>query len=227
MATWDNADLLARFKLHALRPANDQQITDAQIYQLLSDAQFDYYGIFAVHCPWVLLSAPAAMSTADSGVTYTFTGSARPLYVEIFDSATGRLLIPTAYWDAAGDYVWEGDNIRMARGRSRSFTPYARIIAPPTVIDGSTQPTLVPDYARILLVYRAVAQWALRGGLRDPKPFEEMEYKKAWGDMQTGEVGIIPSLKSANPFLGQTAIPAVPDDTLTQLYTIDSGYQAL
>lgn len=228
MANWDSADLLARFKLHALRPTNDQQITDTQIYQLLADAQFDYYQVFATHCPHVLIGAPAAMSTADSGVTYTFASSVRPLYVEIFDSATGRLLVPAAYWDGCGDYVWEGDNIRMVRGRSRSFTPYARVIAPPTVLASGVEPVLVPDYARILLVHRAVATWALRGGLRDSAPFEKKEKDEAWGDPQRpGDIGIIGNLKTQNPFAGMAAIPAAPEDSFAQLYTVDGGYVAL
>jgi hypothetical protein len=129
------------------------------------------------------------------------------LYVLIYDSASGNLLRPGSYDDPNADYVWEDDKIRMTRDQARTFAsgPTCRIMAPPTQIDGSTAPTLKPDHARILLIYHAAAEWARRGGKRDPKPFETKEHELAWGKDGTGDIGIVGALKASNPFLGMMA----------------------
>ena len=208
MATWDHADCLARWKVLTDRPATDASITDAQVYVLLSEAQEFWYSQFAVHAPHVLLTAPTAMSTADSGLTYTFSGSIRPLYALIYTSATGDFLRPGSWDDPGADYVWEDDKIRMTRGAARVFpssVPYSRHMAPPAQVTSSVAPTLKPDHARVLLVYHAAAEWARRGGKRDPTPFENKEHQLAWGKDGTGDIGILGALKMANPFKGGEA----------------------
>src|SRR5438034_7745415 len=100
-------------------------------YALLGDAQLHWHDQFAIHFPWLLYSAPTLMVTADGGVTYTFPGGITPQKVELYDAVGGRLMIPCAYWNTGGDYVWEGKRIRFPRNGTRSFpdgAPYARFI---------------------------------------------------------------------------------------------------
>jgi len=228
MAQWDAAMLLARVKVLCDRPASDQSITDAQLYALLSEAQEYWYTQWAVHAPHVLLTAPTAMTAGTGNLTYTFPSSIRPLYVLIYTSATGDFLRPGSWDDPGADYVWEDDKIRMTRGTARVFpstVPYARYMAPPGQIDGvPTEPTLKPDHARVLLVYHAAAEWARRGGKRDPGPFERKEHELAWGKDGTGDIGILGALKASNPFKGMEAFGQSRSVTGFAYLTYPRGY---
>ena len=104
--------------------------------------------------------------------------------------------------------MWEGDHIRFPQGQTNplAVSPVARYINPPGQVDGTNPPTLQPPQARLLCVYRACAHWAERGGMRDPKPYFEMEQRYWLGDMRTGDVGLLGALKSQNPFLGGNAV---------------------
>jgi hypothetical protein len=193
-------------------------------YALLTEAQVQEYQNFAVHVPEVLYGAPQLLTTADSGVTYTFPSSVFPFgSIEVYDRLTLPPMSEGAFWDAGADYVFEGDNIRMTRNRPRTFSdgPYARFIAPPTVIDASTQPTLVPDFSRILLVYRATAMWAERGGFRDATPFWNMWARAWYGDPNRGDFGLLGMLKNQRAFGGGAAIPST--HSLTGLEFVDTG----
>lgn len=206
MAIWDNADLLARLTLIIGRDklSSDASMTAPNYYTLLTDAQAHYYNVFAAQVPYVLMGAPAALATADSGVTYTFGSGVTPLAVEVYD-ASYRLLKPGAFWDPSADYVWEGTLIRFPRAIARQQAYYARWIAPPGIIDASTAPTLVPAHTRLLLVYRAAGEWANRGGMRDPAPFIQMENRYWLGNPETGDLGVLGALKMQNPWLGGAA----------------------
>lgn len=208
MADFDSADCLSRVKSLAGRPSTDAAIADARWYALLEEAQDYYVRQFAVHIPYVMLSAPTTLTSADGGATYTFASSIYPLAVVIYEAANGRLLRPGAYWDANADYVWEGDKMRHTRGQTRTYAngPVAQYVAPAGTLDGSNEPTLMPSFARILMIYRAVAEFMRQGGYRDPGPFEQRERELAWGDPRApGDTGIIGSLKLQNPFRGMAA----------------------
>ena len=209
MALWDGPDLLARVKLLSARDklSSDASMTDPNWYSLLTEAQAHWYSVYAAQVPYVLMGAPTALSTSDSGATYTFGSGVTPLAVEVYD-ANYRLMRPGAFWDATCDYVWEGVRIRFPKAISKPATYRARWIAPPAIIDATpTEPTLVPAHTRILLVYHAVAEWANRGGMRDPAPFWDME-RRAWmGDYSIGDVGILGALKQQNFWMGAAAVP--------------------
>lgn len=226
MALWDNADLLARCKFIAQRPSTDQQMADADWYSLMTESQAHWTNVFATQFPYVLVTAPTALSTADGGLTYTFPGGITPMAVEVYDSASGRILRPGAYWDAACDYVWEGTHIRFPVNKSRTYSsgPVARYISPSSTIDASTQPTLLPAHARLLIVYRAVAYWAERGGLRDPQPFWEMEQRYWIGNPASGDFGLLGMLKNQNPFIGAAAYPAGSGLAWWQTISTGQGY---
>jgi hypothetical protein len=209
VASFDAADLLARVKVLAQRPVPDESVPDATWYSLLTEAQAHWTNVFATQVPFVLMSAPVSLTTSDGGFTYQFPNSIYPLAVEVYDTTTpARLLRPSSYWDSSGDYVWEGHQIRFPQGQANTLAiaPVARYIAPPDVIDGSTAPTLMPPHCRLLLVYRAVAEWANRAGSRDPTPFYDMERRFWIGNPQWGDAGVLGALKTQNPFYGGTGL---------------------
>jgi hypothetical protein len=230
VASYDSADLLALFLRDAGIPSTTEFPTTAQAYTYLRDGQSYYYGVFATHCPWYLMAAPTLLTSSDSGVTYVMPSSTHVLAVEVYDSLNGRLLRPCSYWDRGGDYVWEGNRIRMPGSVAKTFSggPYVRYIAEPTDLEGSTAPTLMPDHARVLIVAHAVTTWAGRGGMRDARPFKEAEKSLAWGDPdRPGDIGIIGALKLQNPFLGSTATSSRALVSGLQAIDTGAGYSAL
>ena len=226
--SYESADLLSRAKRLAQRPSSDEEMSDADWYALLTDAQRYYHGLVALHAPYVLMGAPVLLTSSDGGATYDFAAGVFPLAVEVYDSPTGRLLRPGTYWDTNGDYVWEGNKIRIPRGATRSYAggPYARYVAQAGDLTAATEPTLTPPHARMLFVYRAVADWARQGGYRNPGPFETMEQRLWSGTPATGDIGFLGFYKSQNPFYGATAISAQGGTSFTTLSTID-GYTAI
>lgn len=197
---WDSADLLARARDESQEPSGGTATTDAQWYRLLTASQHRVYRLFAQHIPHVLMGAPTALTTSDGGVTYTFPSSIYPLgYCVIREGTDGRILFSGPSWSWFADFVWEGDNLRTPNGQSRTYSDglYAQYITPPGTIDASTQPTLTPDWTRILIVYDAVKEWAGQGGLRDPSVWAQ-KFQHAWaGDPAVlGDVGIMGALKT-------------------------------
>lgn len=221
MSYGTSADLLARCKRLADVPDVDEGFDDGDWYALLTDAQHHYYREFATHVPHVLMSAPTLLTSSDSGATYALPSSVVPLHLELYDSATGRLLRPGAYWDSNADYTLEGTKIRRPRGGTHTYAsgPYIRYIATPSDIDADTEPTLVPASARQLLVWHACGDWARRpGSLVSYKAFQDAE-DRLWMQVMT-------NLKSADNFLGAAAIPAAGVSGFEYLNTVD-GYTAI
>lgn len=193
-----SAELLARCKLLAQRPATDELISDAQWYLLLTDGQQRVMQEIAVHVPHLMYSAPVKMTTSDN-IVYTIPSSGIALgAMEVYASTTDtEPLVPGPYWDDACDYTPEGNTtIRMAGNRARSFAdgPYVRYVAQPGTIDGSTQPTLKPTTAHPAIAYAALIDYAtLPGVLADPEPYRQRYHEILWGDPP--KLGIIPAAK--------------------------------
>ena len=214
MAYSTSAELLAGFKFFGMIPSTAETPTDAEVYVLLSKGQEKVFEMFAVHFPEVLYGAPGLMTTADGGYTYSFASSVFPYgSVEIRSSRSGALLTPTTDW-GEGDFVWEGDSIRIPNGKTRTFAdgPYARCIAPPADITASVEPTLVPAMARALIMYYALYLWAERGaGMNqaDPNRYLGM-FQSAWsGDPRIpGDTGILAVLKRQGYGSGMVAAGA-------------------
>lgn len=211
MAAFDSADCLLRLRTILNRPSTDESLTDAIGYQLLTEGHATWYQTVAAQAPWCLMEAPTLLTSSDSGETYPFVDSSgssiAPIAVEIYDTKAGRLLKHAAYWDASGDYIFEGIRIRFPQGKLRTFSngPYARYVLPPTTVSAAIAPTLRPAHARLLAVYRAAALWATRGGMRDPSPYYEAERRFWLGDIATGDVGLLGMLKTQQPFGGASA----------------------
>src|SRR5687767_14750716 len=137
---WDSANLARKFYNRIRRPSSDEElkepddVTDA-VWDLLSEAQDYWMMILASTIPEPNYGAPTLLTTADGGLTYTFGNDleGQPIspmgHVEIRESRTGRLLIPSTDW-GNGDFMMEGDRIRIPGGRTRSFGagPYARFV---------------------------------------------------------------------------------------------------
>lgn len=215
MALWDKVDLLARCKFYAQRPATDESMADADWYSLLTEAQAEVYTMLAAHGMQALYGAPTQLTTTDSK-TFTFgtvaSANIVPIgQVEIRRTRTGPLMVPCSEWETGGDFVMEGDKIRIPGNRTLSPAPYARFITPPEAIDASNDAALIPRHARILLVYRACEKWARRGGFRDPSYFIDL-FTKAWsGDPNVpGDVGLLGLYKTQFAFSGAVGVSGSP-----------------
>lgn len=170
MALYDSADLLARCKLHARRPATDQAMPDASWYQLLTEAQPEVHDDLFTRYPDLAYGPPSLLLTADGGFTYTFgldaAGDAvRPMgHAELYPSLAS---IPDSPLLPGEDFLIEGGRIRMLGNQARTFQagPYVRmVVQPDTAITAAAQPVLLPKSARMLYVWLALEAWAARPG---------------------------------------------------------------
>lgn len=212
-ALYASADLLQRVKDYLRRPATDAALTDATIYRFLGEAQQEVIEELVVHIPWAMVGAPTLMTTADSGATYTFATDSdavavQPIgYVEIFaTNPNGRLLYADTYTRiAGGDFVIEGDHIRIPRGQTKTFTsgPYWRGVLPGDLLDGTHEPTLKPKTARPLLVYRACEKLQNIGALKDPTPFAEMYAQKFTAVLKAEKTAYAQAAQVGSAFLGR------------------------
>ncbi len=122
------------------------------------------------------------MTTADSGLTFTFGSDANGNLIEPFgDLQLFRQLqdVPDFPLEMGVDYLWEGPRIRMPNNLATGAqffpngAPYFYGIVPTVAINGTTAPTLVPADKRTLLCGYACARYARAGGAFDPRPYEE------------------------------------------------------
>lgn len=177
MAIWDSADLLSRTKTLFPRPTSDELISDSVRYQMLGDSQRRVVTLLAFHVPEMMYGAPTKLTTADSGATYTFGTGVTPIgHIELRESPTGAMIPPTSEWDnTTHGYIFEAEKIRWPGQKTRTFAdgPYCRFVTMPGVLDGSTAPTLKPEFARELLVYDAASRLATICG-EDPSPYDAM-----------------------------------------------------
>lgn len=159
---WASADLLTRFNDRAARPSSDV-ITDATKYSYLAEGQREVYNDIALRCPEALLGSPAAMTADSDRKIFTFSGSAIPVYAELYPSLEA---IPDSPLVEGVDFLMEHNQVRTLNNRSHAGTIYARIVTTPGDIDASTEPSLEPNQARELIVAKALEIWGERGGLR-------------------------------------------------------------
>jgi hypothetical protein len=195
MSYLDSADCLARCKMLARRPTTDEEMSDANWYSFLTEAQDYWVRVIAQHAPNLLCGVPTALTTADSGLTYTF--STVPIAVLEVTTAKGGLPVTIGpYYDQQADFTWEGEStLRACRNSARTFSSglYARWVVQPGAVSASSEPTLNAQY-RLLLVPRAVTLWARRGGARDPAPYLAEEQRLWMGD-GLADLGLFGALK--------------------------------
>jgi hypothetical protein len=190
MPLYDSAGLLALFKRRARRPAADAALPDPDIYRYLSIGQ----------------ESALRLTTNDNGVTYTFgqdpEDNTKPVnvfgHVELKIGKTGAWLRPGNEWNPASDFVQEGDTIRFPGGIAKVFPEglYGRFVARPKPIDASTQPSLKPIEARVLIVDYALIEWAEELGSVDPSKFHAAFRRHWFGDPTVGDHGILGMLRT-------------------------------
>lgn len=199
MTLLSSTDLLSDFRFFSGRPAVDGETSDAEVYRLLTLAQQQVATEVTALYPRLVVGAPVQMVTTDSGLTYHINAvdednlAVVPFgHAEVFVSATGGELFGSTYAGREGDVVFEGDHIRIPGGVTRTFTagPYIRYGSIPGTLNAATAPTL-PAVCRPLITYRALVLWSNRGGMRDPRAFEDM-YQQAWlgANPSAGDVGV-------------------------------------
>ncbi len=179
--------------------------------------------------PWSQYGDKVLLVSTDDGETYDFPSGVWPMgALEVYSAQVrGNLLTPGTEWDANADYTWEGDKIRIPRGKATAFGdgPYARYMVGPGTISASSEPTLKPASVNVLLVYTAVANWADRGGMKDPRPFLNMA-QRAWvGDAST-HWGILGMLKGQNALQGMESFNQASGSILGTVDT-GAGYNAI
>lgn len=187
-ATWASADLLSRWNTNAGRPATGDSMSDASKYQFLSDAQQELIANISAIAPWTLYSKAAAASTPTCSTSdnkiFTFGNdvNGNPLFPQgktmIYPSLAS---IPDSPWREGWDYIQEGTQIRIPNNGTYSGTLYWRGIAPVLDISSTNEPALLPVSSRILIVYKAVWNYALAGN-RKPDLAASMEkmYTQRW-----------------------------------------------
>lgn len=165
MAGWASADLLSRFQMYLGRGnggvmQSDELWTDARAYMWLADAQEAVYTELSPMCPAAFVGAPVRLTSADNGVTWTFGVGVYPMgHVEIYaQESGGRVLLASTYGTTGGDFVIEGGTIRTPGNRTRTYSsgPWARFSAFPTRISASVEPSISPEPARELIMWKAL-----------------------------------------------------------------------
>jgi hypothetical protein len=208
MALYDSADLLARTKRLARRPGTDEDITDPIWYEKLAEAQVQWMGELAALVPEPNYSAPEQLTSPDGGFTYTLAAEPLGGHLELRATRGGLVLLPGTDW-GDGDFVLEGQIIRIPGGRSRSFPngPWARYVKAPGVLDATNQPVMKPAFARLLLPPTACYLFALEGGIRDPGHYEKLMQERWSGNPNLpGTGGILQTLKTQFFAAGQAAV---------------------
>jgi hypothetical protein len=180
MAAWDSADLLARFNRYAGRPSSDE-ISDATKYARLAEAQSDVIHEIAAIYPYCLYrsAGPATLTTSDNKV-YTFGNDGNSVamgpvgHVKIFRNLADY---PDCALVEGVDYLNEGTQIRIPNNRTEGTLYWHGIPIPIDIASGgSAEPALRPAPSRVLIVIRAVWNFALEGN-RDAALAEAMERK--------------------------------------------------
>lgn len=165
MATFDSAWCLSTFDRLAGRPDADE-ITDAQKYQRLAEAQQEVILDIAAIAPTAMYRTGGPTATTTSGgIVHTFGTDGQghaiaPLGHVWIGRATDRY--PDEDLIEGVDYVNEGTQIRMVNERVEN-TLYWHGIPTPADITASVEPSLRPAPARILIVIKAVKNFAEEG----------------------------------------------------------------
>lgn len=210
MAQYDSADLLARTRRALRLPALDQPEVDAAIYQALEEAQTHWMAVLAALVPEANYTIEK-LTTSDGGYTYgPMAGEPLGGHLELAGTRGGQPLFPSTDW-GYGDFVIEGQSIRIPGNRTRTFSdgPWARYVKAPGLLDATTQPVIKPAYIRLLLVQRAAAIYARNTEGRNPQPYIDEETRLWQGDRRLGGIGFLDQLKTQ--YFGQGAQSVVHD----------------
>lgn len=179
---WDSTELRDRLLLHLGRGNGgvmqyDELWNAARVWQVLGDGNEMVFADVSPVVPLIFVGDPVQLKTTDGGVTYDFptwpTG-----HVEVYAQENGgRVLRGSSYGNLAGDFVFEGDKLRMPGDRARTFSggaPWARFCGFPPRMSDTVQPTLKPYAARELILYASMLKASdVPGAQLDAAPWEK------------------------------------------------------
>lgn len=182
-----SAELLELFNDLAGRSANDT-ITPTKKYTWLARAEKEVVSELASVAPWTLYQKVSGaslptMATDDSNVfTFGTNGGANiePFgRVQIYRRLTD---IPDRPLIEGVDYLSEGDQVRLPRGRTITSPLYWRGIVMPAAIAANEAPHLIPTDANELTAIRAAKNFAESGNLRNAALADRMRlrWKERW-----------------------------------------------
>lgn len=178
---WTSADLYDKFLLRLGRGnggvmAADELWTPTRVWDFLADAQEAVYADMAPMAPHIFVGPPTLLTSADGGVTYTFSSTFPFAHVEVYaQESGGRELFATTYGNTGGDFVIEGTKIRAPGNKTRTYQsgPWARFTAMPARLSASVEPSLTPAESRELILFKALAFGAdVSMGALDPTIWE-------------------------------------------------------
>lgn len=190
---YDAPGLLGRFNLMAGRPnttPTTDAIADDTKYTYLSDAQQYTLTRLSSIVAKVLYGAPALLSTNDGGYTYTFGqdadgNNAFPLgRTGIFTSLAA---VPDYPLQPGVDYLDEGTRIRGVDNMPITGPLYRYGLAPIEAISQFGDPVLQPPSSRMLIVIKAVADFAESANIRNGPLCDRMtlRYEREFGQTCT------------------------------------------
>ncbi len=166
MPSFDSPWLLSTFDRLSARPEVDE-ITDASKYARLAEAQMDVISDIAGVYPDCLYQAPTALTAGADSKTFTFGTDAQGHAVAPYGHVgiyTALTHIPDNPMADGLDYLNESTQIRIPNDRTWGGTLYGRWIPTPADITAAVEPALRPAPARILIVIKAVRNFAAEGG---------------------------------------------------------------
>lgn len=187
---YQSSDLLTRFNQYTGRSASDS-ISDTVKYQYLADAQAELIGEMVSIAPKPFITGPVNITanTTDNKV-FTFGNDADgyPLFALATRIYTALNAIPGYPLIPGSDYLDEGTQIRMPNDM---LNPYPTLIwygvSFPQRISATVQASLQPPGARLMIPYRAAANFAMSANVRSPALAAEMTAKcdKEFGKWMT------------------------------------------
>ena len=165
--SWTTAALQDRLALYLGRGVGgdfgpDELFTSARQQLLLADAYEQVVSEFAPRFPSVFMGGPVQMISTNGGVTYITPSGDTPFgHAEVYsrENAVWELVAST-YGDRCGDFVIEGNALRMPGNRVRTWSggaPWIRYVGMPTRLDTGAQPVMEPPSSRELILWRALA----------------------------------------------------------------------
>ncbi len=185
---YQSADLLTLFNEMAGRPASGDAIADTTKYQYLADAQQQLVLDLSTVAPQAFPYSLTAMTTADSGYTWTFGTDADgyPLFPLMGKVYQDQASVPAAPWVPGIDYLDEGDTIRMPNNVPWDGTLYWYGVAMPQRMSGTVQPVLQLPAARYLVPILAASQFSRNAGKNVPLADTLLQqYQQRYGNVCT------------------------------------------
>jgi len=202
---FESADLLGRLRTTLNVPAQDEWAEQSVLYQCLGDAQMYWQRQLALHVPELVAGPVVKLVTTDNIIWSLPSSAGIPLgRFEVYDTEwLESSLRRGASNDPSADFHdFSPTQIRVQRFGGIPYGLWARVVPMTDVINDSNQPTILFE-ARELLVPRAAAIMAQRGGERDPSPYLAYEQTLAWGNpLSSGDAGIIGTLKARTQTIG-------------------------